>query len=459
MIGFVLPGGEFEYDARGLLMSFFPGEEFVMNPSGNDVDQTIILPDIPFEGEKNHRKNIFKRRVYDQLSEMTGRTLPWGTLTGIRPVRIVSDLIKAGYSPEQAAEVFSRDYYVSPEKTELSVDIALRERAALKGLNLNSGYSLYVGIPFCPTRCLYCSFTSYPAAAWYGRMEDYLDSLYKEIDWTYRRFTSPPDTVYIGGGTPTALSSDLLDQLLDRLCSRFDLGRGQEFTVEAGRPDSIDAEKLDVLRKYPVNRISVNPQTMSQATLDRIGRKHTVYDTVNAYYLAREKGFDNINMDIIIGLPEEKPADVANTAEKLEELSPDSLTVHALAVKRASRLKMEAEGTVVAGGTQEELEEMMKTAAAAAASIGLKPYYLYRQKNMAGNLENVGYAKDSKLCLYNIVNMEEVQTVVALGAGTVTKAVWPDGRIERCDNAKDILLYMGAVDEYIARKAKLLSGF
>ena len=168
---------------------------------------------------------------------------------------------------------------------------------------------------------------------------------------------------------------------------------------------------------------------------------------------------DFINMDIIIGLPEEKPADVANTAEKLEELSPDSLTVHALAVKRASRLKMEAEGTVVAGGTQEELEEMMKTAAAAAASIGLKPYYLYRQKNMAGNLENVGYAKDSKLCLYNIVNMEEVQTVVALGAGTVTKAVWPDGRIERCDNAKDILLYMGAVDEYIARKAKLLSGF
>jgi oxygen-independent coproporphyrinogen-3 oxidase len=458
MIGFVLPGGEFEYDARGLLMSFFPGEEFIMNPPEGEADMTIALPEIPGEGDKNKRKNIFKRRLYDKLSGMTGRTLPWGTLTGIRPVRIVSDLLKAGYSPEEAAAIFSCEYYVSPEKTALSVDIAMRERTALAGMNLNSGYSLYVGIPFCPTRCLYCSFTSYPAGAWQGRMEDYLDCLFREIEWTAGRFSSPPDTVYIGGGTPTALPPALLDRLLDRLCSSFDLGRGQEFTVEAGRPDSIDAEKLDVLRKYPVNRISVNPQTMSQATLDRIGRRHTVSDTIDAYLLARDKGFDNINMDIIIGLPGEGTAEVADTLRRIEELSPDSLTVHAVAVKRASRLKMEAKGKVTAGGTQAELEEMMKEASASAASIGLKPYYLYRQKNTAGNLENVGYAREGKLCLYNIVNMEEVQTVVALGAGTVTKAVWQDGRIERCDNVKDIILYMGSIEGQIARKEKLLCG-
>jgi oxygen-independent coproporphyrinogen-3 oxidase len=289
-------------------------------------------------------------------------------------------------------------------------------------------------------------------------MEDYLDCLFREIEWTAGRFSSPPDTVYIGGGTPTALPPALLDRLLDRLCSSFDLGRGQEFTVEAGSPDSIDAEKLDVLRKFPVNRISVNPQTMSQATLDRIGRRHTVSDTIDAYLLARDKGFDNINMDIIIGLPGEGTAEVADTLRRIEELSPDSLTVHALAVKRASRLKMEAKGKVTAGGTQAELEEMMKEASASAASIGLKPYYLYRQKNTAGNLENVGYAREGKLCLYNIVNMEEVQTVVALGAGTVTKAVWQDGRIERCDNVKDIILYMGSIEGQIARKEKLLSG-
>lgn len=459
MIGFVLPGGEFEYDARGLLMSFFPGEEFVMNPSEGAADKTIILPDIPREGDKNHRKNVFKRRVYDYLSGLTGKTLPWGTLTGIRPVRIVSDLLNAGYSPEESAAIFSCDYYVSPEKTALCVDIALREREALAGMNLRSGYSLYVGIPFCPTRCLYCSFTSYPAATWQGRMDEYLDNLFKEIDWTARRFDSPPDTVYIGGGTPTALPPELLDHLLDRLCSSFDLGRGQEFTVEAGRPDSIDEEKLDVLRKYPVNRISVNPQTMIQATLDRIGRKHTVADTIEAFHLVRNKGFDNINMDIIIGLPGEGLAEVMETVRQIQILSPESFTVHALAVKRASRLKMEAEGTVVAGGAQDELEEMMKVASEAAASIGLNPYYLYRQKNMAGNLENVGYAKSGKLCLYNIVNMEEVQTVVALGAGTVTKAVWQDGRIERCDNVKDILLYMKAIDEQITRKEKLLRGY
>ena len=562
MIGFILPGGEFEYDARGLLMSFFPGEEFVMNPdeefvrgaeelkegageptaapgvgavspgagaaspgagaaspgvgaaSPGAANRLIRLPEPPraegFDGSRNDRKNIFKRDLYRYLCELTGKTLPWGTLTGIRPVRIVSDLLAAGRTPEEAAAIFARDYFVSPEKTALSLDIALREREALmalhdnvpqnnvpqNGASFSGGYSLYIGIPFCPTRCLYCSFTSYPAAAWKGRMGDYLDCLFEEIDWASRRMTYPPDTVYIGGGTPTALSADLLDRLLDRVCGAFDLGGIAEFTVEAGRPDSIDAGKLQVMKRYPVSRISVNPQTMSQATLDRIGRRHTVEDTERAFWLAREHGFDNINMDIIIGLPGEGPADVEHTCAKLTQMRPESLTVHTLAVKRASRLKMEAAerkrremealrrsagrgrgeaedaeerelrtpGEAEAAGIielapQGEMEQMMRIASDTAAALDLHPYYLYRQKNMAGNLENVGYAADGRLCIYNIVNMEEVQTVVALGAGTVTKAVWPDGLIERCDNVKDIALYMDSVREMIARKEKLLSGF
>jgi len=243
--------------------------------------------------------------------------------------------------------------------------------------------------------------------------------------------------------------------VLDKIGETFDLSRLQEFTVEAGRPDSISREKLQVLKKQGVSRISVNPQTMNDKTLELIGRRHSVEETVRAFTLAREEGFDNINMDLILGLPGEGPREMEETIRQIEALQPDSLTVHALAVKRASRLKMEANGAVIPGPGQIDSEEMMRIASEGAGRMGLVPYYLYRQKNMAGNLENVGFTKPGKAGLYNILIMEEKQSIAALGAGTVSKAVHPDGRIERADDVKDLKEYGERIEEMIERKRRL----
>ena len=455
-VGFTLEKDEFEYDIRGLLMAFYPGADIIQDPKPEDeVDVLWNVPtcDLPARVD---RKTWMKDVMYRKISEATGITLPWGTLTGIRPTKLAMAELLAGKSIAEAAEVMEKVHLVSPEKSLLSANIAAREQEILKNIDYTDGYSLYIGIPFCPTTCLYCSFTSYPMSRWEPRMGEYLDALEKEIDFTAERFGNKKlNTIYIGGGTPTSLPPALMERLLSRLEKTFSYQDLQEFTVEGGRPDSITPEKLAVLKNHPVTRISINPQTMNEATLRRIGRRHTVQDIRDAYAMAREMGFDNINMDIILGLPEETPADVAHTLEEIRKLSPDSLTVHSLAVKRASRLKMEAEGTVVAGGTQEESEEMMRLSQEAAAAMGMEPYYLYRQKNMAGNLENTGYAREGKAGIYNILIMEEKQTIVALGAGTVTKGVFPPDRIERCENVKDIEQYLARIDEMIERKRKL----
>lgn len=455
-IGFTLERDEFEYDIRGLLMAFYPGARIVQDPQ-EEVD---VLWHIPASSlpERVDRKTEMKEQLYRRLSEATGKELPWGTLTGIRPTKLAMAELEKGCTPEEAAEVMEKVHLVSREKSELAARIAVFEKEILRDIDYDEGYSLYIGIPFCPTTCLYCSFTSYPMSRWEPRMGEYLDALEKEIDYAAETFRDRKlNTIYIGGGTPTSLPPALMERLLSRLERSFSYEYLQEFTVEGGRPDSISEEKLAVLRNHPVTRISINPQTMNEATLRRIGRRHTVQDIRDAYAMARGMGFDNINMDIILGLPEETPADVAHTLQEIELLSPDSLTVHSLAVKRASRLKMEAEGTVVAGGTQEESEEMMRLAAETAEALGMAPYYLYRQKNMAGNLENVGYARPGKAGIYNILIMEEKQTILALGAGTVTKGVFPPDRIERCENVKDIGQYLTRIDEMIDRKRKLFS--
>ena len=456
MIGFYVDSDEFEYDIRGLLMAFYPGEELVKNPV-EKPELVILIPDAG-DGERTERKNRLKRRLYRELSARTGKILPWGTLTGIRPTKIAMGKLEDGLTAEEIRAFLQNEYLVGEEKSSLAVEIAFREKEILKNIDYEEGYSLYIGIPFCPTTCLYCSFTSYPMTKWEPRMGEYLDALFQEIDWTAERFRKKKlNTIYIGGGTPTSLSPELLDRLLKKICESFDFRDLQEFTVEGGRPDSITRRKLEVLKSYPVTRISINPQTMRQETLRRIGRRHTVEAIEEAFLLAREIGFDNINMDIILGLPEETPEDVEDTVRRIEALRPDSLTVHSLAVKRASRLKMEAEGTVVAGGTQEESEAMMAAAAAGAKRMGLYPYYLYRQKNMAGNLENVGFAAPEKAGIYNILIMEEKQSIVALGAGPVSKRIYPDGRIERSDNVKDVNLYMEKTGEMIERKEKLFA--
>ena len=400
-------------------------------------------------------KDGFKRFFYRTLCQVTGRSLPWGNLIGIRPVKIAYGLLEQGRSELDIVGHYMTKHYVSEEKARLSVDIAGRERELLSGIHYREGYSLYVGIPFCPTTCLYCSFTSYPIGGYRRMVDAYLDCLIKELAYVAKQCeTRILDTVYIGGGTPTTLEPAQLDRLLKSLKQLFDFSTVKEFTVEAGRADSITEEKLKCMYSHGVTRISVNPQTMKQETLDIIGRKASVAQVEEAYALARRAGFDNINMDLILGLPGESREDVQRTMDRVTELAPDSLTVHSLAIKRASRLNswIQENGVSMLRNT----DETMGIAAAGAGRLGMKPYYLYRQKNMSGNFENVGYAREGKFGLYNILIMEEVQTIAACGAGSITKRVYPDGRIERCENVKEVALYIEKIDEMIDRKRKLL---
>ena len=400
-------------------------------------------------------KNGFKRFFYVSVCNETGMTLPWGNLTGIRPTKIAMTMMEQGEDKEEIAAYLRKMHLVSEEKTRLAIEIAEREQEILRTLHYENGYSLYVGIPFCPTTCLYCSFTSYPIGAWQKRVDEYLTALGREIDETAKLFREQIlDTVYIGGGTPTSLSAEQLERLLKRLKTAFDFSSVQEFTVEAGRADSITEEKLRVLYENGVTRISVNPQTMKQETLDLIGRRHTVEQVEEAFHLARRVGFSNINMDMILGLPGETAADVSHTIQAIQALSPDALTVHSLAVKRASRMGrwIEENGVTAYNNT----EEIMEIAARGAADLDMVPYYLYRQKNMSGNFENVGYSRRDKYGIYNILINEEKQTILALGAGAITKGVFPDDRIERCENVKDVAQYIERIDEMIERKRRLL---
>lgn len=400
-------------------------------------------------------KNRIKQLLYRMLSEYTGRRLPWGTLTGIRPVKIPMAMLEEGKGDEEILDYMRRTYFISREKGNLATQIARREKALLETLHYENGYSLYIGIPFCPTTCLYCSFTSFPLITWKKRVDAYLDALEREIDFTAQICGDRIlDTVYIGGGTPTTLEAPQLERLLGKLHNSLDLSRLKEFTVEAGRADSITKDRLLALKKWGVTRISVNPQTMKQETLDFIGRRHTVEQVREAFAMAREAGFDNINMDIILGLPGEGAEDVRHTMEEIGKLGPDSLTVHSLAVKRASRLSqwIQENGLSALVNT----DETMQITADGAAGMGMVPYYLYRQKNMSGNFENVGYAREGKFGIYNILIMEEKQDIVALGAGSISKRVFPDGQIVRSENVKDVSQYIERIGEMIERKRVLL---
>jgi oxygen-independent coproporphyrinogen-3 oxidase len=363
-------------------------------------------------------------------------------------------MIESGMKNTQVAEEMREKYLVSPQKASLAITIANREREILKEIDYENGYSLYVGIPFCPSICLYCSFSSYPLKIWQKKVDDYLDALTKEIREVasiMKQKGRKLDTIYIGGGTPTTLEAGQLRRLLSALEESFGFEGLKEFTIEAGRPDSITREKLLAIREYPVTRISVNPQTMNQETLDIIGRRHTVEQTKEAFLTARECGFDNINMDLIVGLPGEDIAMVKNTLEQVIALAPDSLTVHSLAVKRAARLNIfkDQYQEMTFENNQEIMDLTMKTA----YEMGMGPYYLYRQKNMKGNFENVGYAKVDKAGIYNILIMEEKQPIIALGAGGSSKLVFDQGkRIERVENVKDVTNYITRIDEMIERK-------
>ena len=481
MIGLIIQDNQYEQDIRELLMSFYPAQTYAHELSGEldfyvetklgDGQVTVSIWDKGEDGgwklsdsksgasdlsDHSATKNVIKQVCYRMLTARTGREMPWGSLTGIRPTKIALTRLEEGKSQEEIWGFMKETYMASDEKIDLCIDIAAREKKLLEPLDYEHGYSLYVGIPFCPTTCLYCSFTSYPIGKWKGRTGLYLDALFHELEYTAKKMAGKTlDTVYFGGGTPTALSAEDLDALLTKVEQLFDLSHVLEFTVEAGRPDSITEDKFKVLRSHGITRISINPQTMNQKTLDIIGRHHTVEMVKEKFFMARDMGFDNINMDLIMGLPNEDLDDVRRTLEEIKAMRPDSLTVHSLAIKRAARLNMFKEE--YSSLKIQNTPEMIELSAACARELGMEPYYLYRQKNMAGNFENVGYSLPGKACIYNILIMEEMQTIVACGAGTTTKVVFPsENRRERCENVKEVEQYISRIDEMIERKERIL---
>lgn len=497
MIGILLNDDAYEQDIRELLMAFYPGESFTHEQQGGQSLSVVgeyhperkeFTLELLFYGsctvrairhnqlpgavrreaeqlaqpfavhyeDRYETKNRIKRRLYAMLLMHTGKQLPWGTLTGIRPTKIAMAKLDAGMSEEAVSSYMKETYFTSDEKVSLSIEIAGRETKLLSAIDYQNGYSLYVGIPFCPTTCLYCSFTSYPIAKWEGRTHLYLEALFREMEYVAEKKKGCIlDTVYLGGGTPTSLSAEDLECLLSRIRTTFDCSVVSEFTVEAGRPDSITREKLLVLKRHGVTRISINPQSMKQETLDLIGRRHTVEMVRECFWLARELGFDNINMDLIIGLPGETLTDVQATMDAVKELRPDSLTVHSLAVKRAARLNTMKD--ICKDLVLNNTGEMVELTAGCAREMGMEPYYLYRQKNMAGNFENVGYALPGKACIYNILIMEEKQTIIACGAGTTTKILYPEeNRLERIENVKDAQQYIDRIEEMLERKSARL---
>ncbi|EHL11532.1 hypothetical protein HMPREF9624_00865 [Oribacterium asaccharolyticum ACB7] len=478
-------------------------EEGISDPSLFRLSLDLRGTKLSFIGNRTKDKSTVKAYLYKILQKKCGRSLPWGDLTGIRPVSLAGKLLKELKNESMQTkqeeirfyQALKDEYCLEGEKAELLRFLALRERDILQkaeersGVKIQDGFSIYIHIPFCPSKCAYCSFLSSPIGPFSDRISDYLEKVSEELDFALyemgERRGKTLQSVYIGGGTPTALPEKALEDLLvlvEQKLLSSPYAKVLEYTVEAGRPDSLEGNKLALLKAHSVGRISINPQTFRQETLDLIGRKHSIESVIERFYEARELGFDNINMDLILGLPSERLSDVEESLLKIRELAPENLTVHSLAVKRAAKLKTEENkyrGAYQAGASSEEfplerdfslsyipswkkresrteMEWMMLSAMQTAEELSLYPYYLYRQKNMAGNLENIGFSKEGKECLYNIFMMEEKHTVFGVGAGSSSKILFGNGRLERVDNGKDFRSYMEHFTEYQEKKRRVL---
>ena len=400
---------------------------------------------------KRVKKRLTKNCLYQLLKRLTGHQPPWGSLTGIRPTRLFYEQLAQGRTPEEAERSLQETFDVTPEKTDLLSRI-VREQQKLPSAGEN-WVDVYVSIPFCRTRCAYCSFPG-EAVGKGALIPPYLRSLFREMEASRALMDHAglkTRAVYVGGGTPSALCEEDFEALLSELVALWP--EGVEYTVEAGRPDTITREKLESLRNHGIRRISINPQTMNDETLSIIGRNHSALQTEEAFLLARELGFEDINMDVIAGLPGETPAHFEHTMERILALAPDSLTVHTLAIKRSSRLNLERWPLPDGGG----VAEMVRMGEDAARQLNMAPYYLYRQKYMAGQQQNVGYAVPGKACLYNVDIMEETTSILAMGAGAISKRVFPDRelRINRSPNVTNVREYTERVEEMIQRKNTL----
>lgn len=414
-------------------------------------------------GEKSERrvaKQAVNRTLLTLLERYTGIEQGWGILTGIRPTKLLHKLLRSGVEREKTHRYLRDECGVRPEKLALLQEIVDRQLTVIPDLyQIDRELSVYIGIPFCPTKCAYCTFPAYAIKGQEGRVGGFLEALHYEIraigGWL-KQSGLPITSIYFGGGTPTSISAEALDELFAVMHESFPgLERVRELTVEAGRPDTITPAKLEVLKKWRVDRISINPQSFSDATLAAIGRHHSVAETIETFQLARQMGMDNINMDLIIGLPHEGLAEVKHSFAQVERLLPESLTVHTLSYKRASEMTQHKERYQVAG--RSEIARMMAYAADWTRAHGYHPYYLYRQKNILGNLENVGYALPGKESIYNVMIMEEAQTILGLGCGAVSKLLAPHtGQLHRLPNPKDPKTYNETYRQLVAKKLDAL---
>ncbi|MEF2920173.1 MAG: coproporphyrinogen dehydrogenase HemZ [Acutalibacteraceae bacterium] len=472
----------FHYEIENLTRVFFPNEKIeivrdvninldnVTAPSiitqivDTDIMVQLVLDDYnksrkvsavctqAEEEPSEYQERIMAITLYKILVDYTGMTPPWGILTGVRPIKLFRKMTDE-YGVDYTKDYFKNKLLVSDEKIQLAEETEKNEQAVLR-MSSDNSYSLYVSIPFCPTRCSYCSFVSQSVEKTKKLVEPYVDLLCKEIEYTaniVKNLNLKLETVYIGGGTPTTLNADQLSRLLSVINNNFPMEQCKEFTVEAGRPDTITKDKLQAILQGGADRISINPQTMNDEILTAIGRKHTAQQTIDAFKLAREVGFTHINMDLIVGLPDESFESFKNTLDIITNLDPESITVHTLSMKRSSNLT--AQGMKLLKHNAEEASKMHTYCKKVLSEKGLRPYYLYRQSRMVGNLENIGYSKQGNDGLYNVYIMDETHTILACGAGGVTKLKnSKTGQLERIFDYKYPYEYIDKFDEMLKRK-------
>ena len=479
MITLIMRGHAFRYEIENICRLFLPQEKVVLAdavpdaPTGvvadtwmseNAVGVSVLLDDFaysdsaPLPADTPDRRDVGERQIctllYHGLSRLFGVTQTWGIVTGVRPVKLLRRLT-AEMGEQEALRYFRDTLLVSEPKIALCRRTLDAENRLL-ALSRPDSFSLYISIPFCPTRCDYCSFVSHTVERAAHLIPDYVDCLIKEIACTgalSRSLNLRLETVYMGGGTPTTLSADQLTRILNAVAAHFDLSNLREFTVEAGRPDTVTADKFRALRAAGVTRISINPQTLQDEVLKAIGRRHTAAQFFEAFDLARRCGMDNINTDLIAGLPGDTPEGFAATLDGILRLSPESITVHTLSMKRASNLTVQHRADYA---VQDDAVQMVAHSADILPQNGYHPYYLYRQSRTVGNQENVGWAKPGCEGLYNVFIMDETHTILACGAGGVSKLRQPNGEhIERIFNFKYPYEYNAHIDDMIARKERV----
>ncbi len=467
----IIDSHPYRYEAEALCRLFLRGRELKISFGEEEATEDFIYTAVT-EDEITVRVNMdgetraqtekpgekpaqsLERMLYNILSELTGLSPKWGTLTGIRPVKLALSMMDGGLSAEEARGVLKKERLVSDEKLDLLLSTANHE-VEIRSCSKPNSVSIYISIPFCPSRCSYCSFTSHAIEKAAKLIPQYIDLLCGELYDVAKLINELGlrlETVYMGGGTPTVLTAEQLDRVLSTARSAFDFSTVRELTVEAGRPDTITKEKLAVMRKNGVDRISINPQTMDNEVLAQIGRKHTAEDIVTAFNMAREMGFDNINMDLISGLPGDNFEKFKSTVEAVLKLDPENITLHTLTVKRRAELVAEAEAML-----GQNVDMMNEYAYRRFTEAGYYPYYMYRQKGTVEGLENTGFCKPGKEGIYNVFIMDETHSILATGAGGVTKLRDPHGsKIERIFNFKFPYEYIDRFDLMNERKRQVI---